>query len=311
MWLQRFTNYVLRYRWQTILLAFVVTFIPVIGIMGVLIAAFVTLHKSIVEGAILTVAATLPYIISFYVSGNHDVAVVPLVVWAALGVAVSSNVLTWVFAVMLRRQTSWSLILQIAALLGVLIISVIHLAYPEIVNWWGNQLQYYYTRTQAMTSMLKPETANQSEMQLEAINITKQYATGLMVTAVLFNAILQLILARWWQAIMFSRGNLRRELHSIRLSQLAGILFVACLALSYLGNSVVLDIMPVLYMLFGVVGLSLVHYFFGLMTSQTVWFWLALFYVMVIFAMPTSMVLIAMLALIDIWLDARKRIRKI
>ena len=30
---------------------------------------------------------------------------------------------------------------QIAALVGVLVISVIHLAYPQVADWWGVQLQ--------------------------------------------------------------------------------------------------------------------------------------------------------------------------
>lgn len=309
MWLQRFTNYILNHRWQTIVLVFACTFVPVLGIVGILIATLVTLRKGVLDGAMTTIAATVPYLISFGLTGNQEGAI-PLVVWAAVGVAVLSNVLTWVFAVMLRRHTSWSLILQIAALAGVLVISIVHLAYPSVADWWGVQLQAYYNQAQGVTGLLKTSSPT-SDLQLEAINATKQYATGLMVAAVLFNALLQLVAARWWQAIVFSPGGLRRELHGIRLSHLAGALFVVSLVLSYLGNSVVLDIMPVLYMLFGAAGLSLVHYFFGMMRSPTVWFWLTLFYVALIISLPTSVVLIAVLALVDVWFDLRKRFRKV
>src|SRR5207249_3942085 len=103
--------------------------LPVIGIVGIFFAALATLRKGIFDGALLTLATILPYFISFYATNNHDM-VIPLVVWAVVGIGVLSNVLTWVFAVMLRRNTSWSAILQIAALLGVLVISVIHLTYP-------------------------------------------------------------------------------------------------------------------------------------------------------------------------------------
>src|SRR5690606_1455052 len=97
MWLERITSYLLRHRYRAIALTFVVTFIPWIGILGILIAALVTLCKGVVEGAIFTLAASLPYIIVFLFSGN-DPSTFPLVLWAIMGVAVLSNVLTWIFA---------------------------------------------------------------------------------------------------------------------------------------------------------------------------------------------------------------------
>jgi hypothetical protein len=219
--------------------------------------------------------------------------------------------LTWAFAVMLRRKTSLSLILQIAALVGVLVISIVHLAYPSVVEWWGNQLNSYYHQAQAMAGVLKNSVPSSRNLQLEAINATKHYATGLMVTAVLFNALFQLIVARWWQAIIYKPGSLHKELQGIRLSQLAGILFVVSLIFSYLGNSVISDIMPVLYVLFGVAGLSLVHYLFGLTNTPMGWFWLSVLYLTLIFTFPTSLVVISMLGLLDIWLDARKRFKHV
>ncbi|OGT34984.1 MAG: hypothetical protein A3F11_12080 [Gammaproteobacteria bacterium RIFCSPHIGHO2_12_FULL_37_14] len=309
MWLQRFTNYILYNRWQTIALVFFGTFIPIFGMIGILIATLVTLRKNIIEGAILVVAATVPYAISFYFSDHYHKAA-PIAMWAAISVAILSNVLTWIFAVMLRQRSSWSQILQIAALLGVLVISVIHLVYPDITDWWGTQLQSYYHQALATPGLLKSHIGS-SEVQLETINATKQYATGLIVVGILFNAILQLIFARWWQAIIFQPRSLHKELQNIRLSQLAGILFAASLVLSYLGNSVVLDIMPVLYMLFGMAGLSLIHCLFKLMRSPSAWFWLLVFYMILIFSLPISIIMVAVLALFDVWLDIRNRFKKL
>src|SRR5579863_6741690 len=99
--LQRFTNYLLAHQWQALLLVFAITFVPFIGMLGILIAALFTLRKGVLEGALLTLAATLPYIISFFISSDHSTA--SIVIWAAIGVAVLSNVLTWAFAVMLYK----------------------------------------------------------------------------------------------------------------------------------------------------------------------------------------------------------------
>lgn len=128
-----------------------------------------------------------------------------------------------------------------------------------------------------------------------------------MVTAILLLGLLQLIAARWWQTLVFTPGRLGKELQQIRLSKLAGVLFAASLVFSYLGNLVVLDIMPILYTLFGAAGLSLVHYFCRKMKSKTTWFWLMMLYFMIFFVFSVSIILLALLALFDIWLDFRKR----
>lgn len=311
MWLRRVTHFLLRHRWQALILTFASTFVPIIGILGILIAALVTLVKGVLEGAVFTLAATLPYIISFYISSHHEAAI-PLVVWAAVGVAVISNVLTWVFTAMLRWQASFSQIIQIAALVGILVISIIHLAYPQVADWWGVQLQDNYNQAASVAGMLKNTSmaASSNEAQIEAISLTKSYATGLMIGAILLNAILQLIVARWWQAAIYNPGSLRKELQGIRLSRLAGLLFLISMVFSYLGNSVVLDIMPVLYMLFCAAGLSLIHYLIKQMNMTSAWFWLAVVYIVLIFAMPTSVVIVAVIAFFDIWFDLRKRFKK-
>ena len=308
---KRYTQYLLEHRLLAVLLTFGFTFIPVIGVLGILFAALVTLRKGMLEGAVMTAAATLPYVFSFIVA-SHDAGTQPLVLWTAVGVAVTSNVLTWVFAVLLYRQMTWSGILQVAALLGVLVVSVIHLVNPNVVDWWSQQLTSYYTQAATvMSGVLTSGVSLPTDMQLESIKVTKFYADGMIAVAVLLNAIMQLIVARWWQSALFAPGVLRRELHNIRLSPLAGVLFVLSLVLSYMNNSVVLDMMPVVYMLFAGAGLSVIHYFIALMVSPTRWFWLAVVYVTLIFAMPTSMVFVAMVAALDVWLDLRRKLRKI
>lgn len=305
MWLQYLTTYLLQHRWRALLLTFLLSFVPIIGIVGILFAALVTLIKGIRESIPFMLAATLPYLITFLITTKDFSG--SIMVWAAIGVAVLSNVLTWVFAILLYRKATWSQILQVAALLGVLTVSVIHLAYPNIVDLWATELQSYLNQ---VTATLKTAVVP-TDTEVEAINVTKYYATGLIVAAILFNAILQLIVGRWWQSIVFQPGLLRKELYNIRLNQLAGILFILSLILSYIGNSVVLDIMPILYLLFGVAGLSLVHYFFGLMNSQTSWVWLSIFYIAFIISMPVSIMLVGLFALVDIWFDARKRFKSI
>lgn len=306
MWLRRFTNYILQHRLQALVLTFMVTIIPVVGIVGILIAALVTLVKGVVEGAIFTLAASFPYFIGLY-KGQTGLPGSQFMLWGA-GVAVVCNILTWVFAVLLKKGMSWSKLLQVAALLGVLVISVIHLAYPNVADWWGEQL--LSSLKQANTILNTTTTPTNMDAQIETINVSKSYASGALTGIILLNALIQLMVARWWQAFMFQPGTLRLELHQIRLSPLAGLLFVISIIFAYLGNSVVWDIMPIIYLLFAGAGLSVIHYAFGMMGPMA-WFWLALLYTTVLLSMPMSLFLLALIALIDIWVNLRRRFKKI
>ncbi len=310
------TNYLLSHRVIAVVFTFIISFVPFIGVLGILLAALVTLKKGIVEGAIFTLAATLPYCFVRIAMPNSD-AMTPLFIWLAIGIGSVSNLLTWVFAAMMRRKADWSTILQTAALTGVLVVSIVHLAYPDIAEWWFSQLQSFNAQAHTVTEAIK-NTANVDmeidsvkEMQLQAMNTAKLIATGTVVGVTLLLGIWQLVLACWWNAAVYAPGSLQVGLHTIRLSTLAGALFLTSLVFSYLGNSVVLDIMPVLYLLFCAAGLSVLHYFFGMIKTPVVWFWLLLMYATLLIAMPISLVVISTIALLDTWVNLRKKFKRV
>lgn len=329
--LNRLTDYLLKHRWQAIILTFVITFIPVVGMANILIAGLMTLCVGVLEGAIFTLVASLPPFVLLYLTGMQDSAT--LVFWIPVVLTTIGNFLTWAFAVLLRRHYSWSLILQLAALLGVLVISVIHLAYPNVADWWGGQLQTFYN--QATVTDVKPEQIA-GEAQVDMMNIMKNFATGIITAFVLLTAIVQVMLARWWQVVAVNHARLGKEFQYIHLSRLAGILFILSILLYYLENSVVFDILPVLCLLFSAAGLSLVHYLCGTMEPSKGRFWISILYVALMyslimlamlplfsalsFTLPVMLAMLVLsisifafitLGLFDVWFDMRKRIRKI
>jgi hypothetical protein len=327
------THYLLRHRWQALILTFLITYIPVLGMASILVAALFTLCAGVLEGALFTLVATLPYLLIFLVSNTQEAEVFTMMTFAAAILTVTSNTLTYVFTVLLRRHWSWSAILQIAALVGVLVISVIHLAYPDVGEWWGRQLTLFYNQATDLSGA-KPVSGELLEgNQLDTINTVKSFATGMVVSFVLFTAVVQVMLARWWQVAIVNRGRMGKELFYIRLSRLAGVLFFASIIFCYLENRVALDILPVLCLLFGAAGLSLIHYLCGLMDASRGRFWLtmlylALMYSLAMIAMLTvlNVMLPVMLAVLiltislfafvtlgffDVWFDLRRRSRKV
>lgn len=332
--LQRLTHYLLTHRLVAVILTFLISYIPIFGMVSILIAGLFTLCVGISEGAILTLAATLIYFLAAASGTQGNIA--PMVFWGAIIIAVLGNVLTWVFAAMLRRQCSWSFIVQVAALLGVLAISVIHLAYPNVADWWANQIQLFYTQaTQLAGGNTGDKLSTLADTQLESVNTVKYFATGMVTSLVLLTALIQVMVARWWQLTVLNTGQIGSELKTIHLTRLAGILFILSLFFFYLENSVVLDILPVLCLLFSVAGLSVVHYLLGLMEPAKSRFWISMIYIVLMYSLtmiamlplfsvvglmlPVDIAVILLMAsvfvfialgLFDVWFDLRKRIRK-
>jgi hypothetical protein len=288
-------------------------------------AALMTLCEGIVTGALFALAATLPFIASFISTTHHLTTPSSVLVVVSMLTIILSNGLTWLFAVLLRKGLIWSKLLQQVALGSVLVISLIHLAYPDMSDWWATQLQLFYKQATAVTNALVNHVNTNTPLATidDMVNAIKPYTTGLLAIFILLSAFLQLIVACWWLSAVFKPGSLRNMLSQIRLSRLAGLLFLACLILAYLGNSVVLDIMPILYVLFAAAGLSLLHYLLNLYPHGKVWFFV--FYGVLLLAIVTmtiqpaiaaivislAVVLLATLALLDIGWDVRKRIKKV
>ena len=300
--LSRFTDFILHNRLQAMGVAFVIAYIPLLGSIGILIAGLVTLRKGALEGLLIVIATTLPYLLKYYTGFGGGGATDSDLASIGLILTLVSNILVWVFAIVLRRYDNWSIVLEYSVLLGIVAIGMIHIVYPDIQTWWATQLSHYFSKTTAMVSGLNTSSA---EAQSQVIDLIKGYATGFIVVSILFNVLLQVALARWWQAVRFNPGGLHKELYQIRLSRVMGVLFIVGFGLSWAGNEIVMDIMPLLYSTFCAAGLCLAHYYFS--TKKNTWVWLIILYLLLIWLFPLSIVIIALIALSDIWMDLRKR----
>jgi hypothetical protein len=301
--LRRFTDYILQGRLQAMGTAFVFGFVPLLGTVSILIAAFITLRKGVLEGLLVLVAATLPLLLEYMAfPPQPDAAVTTLEITLVL---LASNLLTWLFAAALRKYSSWSLVLQLGALLGIIAVCAVHIVYPDIASWWHAKLTGYFSSSLDMMSQIKADdTQTQESMVTKVVTMLTPYATGWVAIFLIFNSLLQVFLARWWQASIFNPGGLKKELYQIRMSQIAGIVFFITLIWSYWGNAVILDIMPILFITFAAAGFSLLHYLLAL--KKHGWIWLGLIY-LVATLVPESVVVISIIALLDISLDFRKR----
>jgi len=298
--LRRFTHFVLQSRFQAIGVAFLLAYIPIIGSISILIAGLVTLRKGALEGFYILLAATVPCLLS-----NYIVPPAPAIAefaYVTLIVIVTSNVLVWIFAILLRKYNNWSLILEYGFLLGVLAIGSIHILYPDIQEKWNQVLTKYMNQSQQLVKELKPGMKVKQE---QTVNAVKKYSTGFVVVFILMTGFLQLLIAREWQARMFNPGGLKKELYVIRMSHVAGFLFMACFVLIVFNQEMGLDIISIPIVIFAIAALSLIHALFARVKLGRRWLLLTYFITFLLF--PISVVILSIVALFDVWANFRGR----
>ena len=269
----------MRGRAQASVVALIGSWFPLISPATV---ALVTLRRGSLDGMIILLWALLPALAALWISDMGPL--MPVVTLVGL-------IVTLVVALMLRGDSGWPKSLM--GLIGVSALSGLAMAQtiPDPVQGV----------TQALGEMFEQMQAQAPEGSA-LVAPTETFVVGLIAYVIAVSSFLSLLLARWWQAMLYNPGGLQSEFHQLRLTPIAGV--TCFLAAFYCWNQ------GIDYQhwggLFGfplvVAAAALAH---GVVKArQMSGQWLILFYVVLVFASPVVMVL----ALVDTWTDFRSRI---
>ena len=289
--LKRFANFLLQKRRHAAIVALACGILPAaFASFSMVIVAFVTLCRGSKEGAIVMLWAMLPFLAHAYVDKSYLV----------LSVALLGFILVWGASALLRSTTSWVLVLQVGAVLGMTAVFAVHGCYPDIVQWWAGHIQHYAVAAEQSAGLKITSQQIAAEVHLLA-----SVATGFEVSLILVLAMLKLLFARWWQAIAFNPGGLREELHQIHLGYLCAALFALLVIVAYaMSSMIVVEAMFPVGLVLVIAGLSLLHcwlkpYKYALIT-------LVGFYTIVII-FPKTLFLAILLGMIDSGFNLRKK----
>lgn len=290
--LERFVRFVLADQKNAIVLAFLATLVPFFSWLGSCVLGVVTLRQGAQKGFPVLVASVLP-LVAYVFYFQDDPIYYTFVV---------ENILVWVLAKILRETVSWKWVLYSAALIGLMSVCVAHLAHGHISEYW---LQFYQNKANDIEQM-----ANQGVPKAELLVFFQRLAkitTGLIAAKVILNAGVNLLLARWLQAIVFNPGALAPEVLSIRLDAwcvgfigVAAILIMQDVALGW-------DLLPVLVLGFFLAGLSFLHWLAYI--RKLSWFWFIPFYILLVLLMQILVPSVALLAILDSLFNFRKGIK--
>jgi len=273
----------MRGRWQALAVAVLGAGSLLFGWISAAAVALVTLRQGVASGGWLVFWALLPAVAASWLSGD------PGSVLLLLGV--------FVLAVVLRATVSLALAVAASALVGLisggglLLIGADFLA--QLVDVFA-----------ALLEQLQSNVATEESVALVLSAPSTVQVAGILAAGNAVTAVLSLLLARYWQALLYNPGGFREEFHALRLPPLwttgLGLLSLAVWVQEpWVSGWALVVSVPLMFC-----GFSLVHAYVaasGRGASS-----LVIFYLLWLFVDPVKGLLLGCVVA-DAWIDFRRR----
>lgn len=273
-----FARFAMKSRLNAGVLAAGLAVLPMLYALSAALVALVALRRGATAGTRVLLAAMAGALVSWQLTGM----VLPLLVLP----------LTAVLALAMRRFQDWSALLLFAAALGI------------VLSIFAQQLMG--DRFVAIVSQIQAVMASDpQQMGWQVLEAIKPYAAYLVVTAEVFEALLCVLLARYWQAGLYNPGGLSAEFHRLRIGGRPLWLLLGAIIVSWWLQpaALLLLLLPLVF-----AGAALVH---ALVTRQKLGGqWLVAFYLVTILFNQFMLPLLVLVAVADGAVDIRARLAK-
>ncbi|MBQ0720906.1 MAG: hypothetical protein KBT88_08720 [Gammaproteobacteria bacterium] len=274
-------EFIMAGRLKAALVALLGNFLPLVSPAAV---GLVVLRRGLTEGCLVLLWAVVPLLILLNTE-NMNGAMVWASIFSVLVVLVGASALT--------QTQAWTSALKV--MLGVSVVS--GLAMKLLLATEVGAMR------EALTEMLRQLQQQNSALVFEPSDL---FVAGLIAWVIALTAVAALLLARWWQSLLYNPGGFGVEFHALRFDRLsASLLFGALMGCYLLGQEYVTwGNLLGLPLLLG--GVALVHHTIAFAQLSTRW--LVVFYMGLVFLLgPLSSVLIG-LGFLDSVMDFRSRL---
>ena len=276
-------EFIMRGRIQAVTVAMVSAGLPLIphGTIGV-----VTLRKGWQEGLLVLMWALLPALAGIWISNAGKGLVFG---------TVAVLVVTYLAALVLRTTMSWVATLFSLVLLSVASTLLVVLLAGDLADEMAAVLRRFLTHPDQTPSPVLEEWLQQWNIVL---------ASGFIAVLVGFGTLGGLLVARWWQAILYNPGGFQKEFHTLRLNSALAFLCIVASGYCLVGGAqyqwwLNLFLLPPLVAGLGIVHCAIAKYRLGLGSVIALYIFL--------FIVSPLLLVLAMVGLTDVWLNYRKR----
>lgn len=267
---------------------------PPLLLMSLASLALVTMRKGVREGAVVMAGC-----IALFASVS---LITVQALKADLLIVALLWLMTWVVAQVYRVTSAPAWMINTVGLIGIAGVTGFYLVVTDPAGFWLVLLEQH----------LRPVFADQqllsSDAELDQLMTTlASVLTGGMAALVSVVLIMSLLLARWWQAMLYNPGGFRQEFHALRLGKGTAIVLIVLLLVSMIGKfAISTDMATVLWLLYFFQGMAVVHSLIaaaGLSIG-----WLVSLYLLIALVPNYASPVISGLGLVDTWLDFRRRV---
>jgi hypothetical protein len=268
--------------------------VPLVGLVSSAAVALVTMRQGPTEGLIVGLFAGLASgLFAFAALGS------PL---PAIGFALALWLPVWILGVVLRTTRSLGLTIQLASLIGLVIVLGLRVGTGDATLYWTEILEPL--RENLVQGQVVEEEASRTLVAQIAPWMTAAFAATFY-----FQALVALFLGRWWQSLLYNPGGFGEEFRGLRLSRGIALLGVALLLVLAAGveSQLAADLLLLLTPLLFLQGVAVIHWLVRAMKGGRGW--LIGFYLLLVLVMPHAEILVAGLGLGDMLMDVRARIR--
>lgn len=250
--------------------------------------ALVTLRRGVSDGTFVLLVAMLPALLALFASDLGPLMAL---------ITMLSLLLVFAVALVLRRSISWGAAIMAMVALSSAASLLLGQLVPAPVEGLVEILGDLFKEIEAQ--------AQQGEQAAQLPVPGERFALGLIAYVLALSSIASLILARWWQSMLYNPGGFGAEFRQLRLNMSSVLIcFVSALYCFSQGSDY-----AIWASLFGfpllLQGIAIVH--FVVKQRQMGTQWLVLMYLALIFASPVAM-LLTLLAVLDSWIDFRGRL---
>ena len=270
---------------------------PPLSVVSSAAVALVTLRRGLLDGlVVMLLAAAACALLALLVQID---------VFSVVGFTLLLWLPVWVLALLLRSHGSLALTITVALLFGLLVIVVYYAQFNDPIVEWRRLLE------PVLQSFNQAQTI-EPEQQKILLDVLSHWMTGLMAAGFFLQLMVSLLLARWWQSLLYNPGGFRSEFHQLRLPRTLALLTVGVIAMLLLDTGIGSPMLDYLAMLlitaYLLQGLALAH---GLRTQLGANSgWLVAMYILLFIAVPHMVITLATAGIADAWLDLRSRFGK-
>ena len=301
--MRRFLHLVMRGRFHaicasTLALVLSLAFLPVSGITAGVIG-LVTLRYGPSEGALL-LASTFALGAALSTLLMQSISVV-VVIGASLALPV------YLLSMVLRKTASQGATLAVTGVLGAFAFCAIALFTGDPVAWWRDVLVRILMLgldEAPVREQLDPAVLQMLDSLVDQVALASYFSVWSMIFAMV-----AVLLARWWHAMLDNPGGFGREFRGLRMDRRVAWLTVGLGVLALfdgdLGNGLVATLFRLALTLYVVQGLAVAHSWVAHRKASRGW--LVAIYVLLVAPLPVGVLGLAIAGFSDAWLDYRAR----